>query len=65
MPVFSPRSEMPHFWSHKDGAAKPAAVWQHVEEIPGVLMSLPAAAVPAPLVDEAGKPLMPSFRDAR
>lgn len=61
MPVFSPRSEMPHFWSHKDGAA----VWQHVEEIPGVLMSLPAAAVPAPLVDEAGKPLMPSFRDAR
>lgn len=61
--IFSPRSEMPHFWSHKKGAAKPAAAWQHVEEIPGVLLSLPAAAVPAPLVDETGKPLMMSFRD--
>lgn len=65
IPVFSPRSEVPHFWSNKKGAAKPAAAWEHVEEIPGVLMSLPAAAVPAPLVDEGGKPFMLSFRDGR
>lgn len=64
-PVLSPRSEMPHFWSHRKDAAKPAAARQRAEEIPGILMSLPAAAVSAPLVDEAGKLLMLSFRDSR
>lgn len=56
---------MPHFWSHRKDAAKPAAAQQRAEEIPGILMSLPAAAVSAPLVDEAGKLLMLSFRDGR
>lgn len=71
IPVFSPRSKVPYFWSHLKHAAKPATAWGHVAGSPGVLMSLLAAAglsLPgqlSPALQWLRQTLMQRFGDGR
>lgn len=53
IPVFSPRSKVPHFSSHLQCDAKPGSAWEHLAGFPCILLTLLPAAVLSPSLAEA------------